>query len=1497
MDQQFSIERLQQLIQSLFDSIARRVDGELSLRERHEQELAAESERSTAEREKCTAQYESERQQLQSEYDQKCSKAGRHFQAHYSAASEEYDEALQAINGQFDRDMAAATQEYDETKWMVASYFDENAGGSPKQQFEQFEHNTLNTSEHLEASTKELEDLNDSTIVTLTKRRMWTDPDLPQPQKPTGTSDVLIEQFETASEKFRDLCAQMKRRKLPLLFGGFVPLVLFLISTAALTGIAFAIVDPNWLDLKDPPQHEWIGLLSLGGLLLSAMFLGIVFAVTRGKIDELYGQAAESLVAAKTTSSVWKRATERELAKRRKDFDEWYGQLVTERDTRLTKNQERFDRLKTEYTNRRAQALNSTNERYPAMMTSLTAQRDEALEVAHGEYPGRLEKLKSQHEGDLKRLDELRQANLTAINQQFNADWSEMTRDWMSAVEQTRLAAEQMTENTTAISQAWADLAFGSWTPPSAIPAGVNLGDFRLSLDDIEYGLPDDERLTPPATEFPLPAMLPFPNQTSMLIRATGSEGRQAAVNVLRVAMLRLLTTLPPGKVRFTIIDPIGLGENFSAFMHLVDYDELLVTSRIWTESSHIEQRLGDLTEHMETVFQTYLRNEFKTIEEYNDFAGEVAEPYHFLVIAGFPSNFSEQAARRLISILSSGPRCGVYTLMSVDPQLTMPPNFTLEAAAEEATCLTWHDGTFAFDDERINWLPLTTSNVPEPDEFVRIVKRVGDASKDARRVEVSFDRVAPRTLWQQDSRKGLDVPLGRAGATKLQHMRLGKGTSQHVLIAGKTGSGKSTFMHILITNLALHYSPDEVEFYLIDFKKGVEFKTYAANRLPHARVIAIESDREFGLSVLERLDEILKERGDLFRERGVQDIAGFRDANPERMPRIMLLIDEFQEFFTEDDRLSQHSSLLLDRLVRQGRAFGIHVMLGSQTLGGAYSLARSTLGQVAVRIALQCSESDAHLILSEENTAARLLTRPGEAIYNDANGLLEGNHPFQIAWLNDDRRDSLLEDVRDLTAQENIEYTPAIVFEGNVPASPSNNRELVELVTSEPQPSLVTTAWLGEAVAIKPHTTVRFRRLAGANLLIVGQSQQGARGIMSSVFVTAAAQITPVGPDDSPESELQSSDVAEGLKPSGPAPSTAPEAGNASMQSQLDAMKSFSFANLQIDNPADSLKPQTEATSHPAAQLYILDGELADAPTVEYWSELSAMLPHSTRVAGPNDATTIISDLHAELQSRQTAEPQPPVFLLIDNLGRFRDLRRDEDDYSFSSSKQAATTPAKQFVEILKNGPAAGIHTIVWADTYNNAARWMTSQTMRELELRVGFQMSATDSSNFIDSPAAGRLGQNRALLYLEETGTLEKFRAYGATLEDWSTLLGVDAEETPAPPQPAFLDGPDPQADQAIESSSELEPSSETSVELPDEPSNQVTGDEEMIPDFAIIADDEHDEASGETAEPIDESAGVTPSASEAAEDDTTDAESTSSNDAHEAEAVDDLSSWTIL
>src|SRR4029450_4977778 len=150
-----------------------------------------------------------------------------------------------------------------------------------------------------------------------------------------------------------------------------------------------------------------------------------------------------------------------------------------------------------------------------------------------------------------------------------------------------------------------------------------------------------------------------------------------------------------------------------------------------------------------------------------------------------------------------------------------------------------------------------------------------------------------------------------------------------------------------------------------------------------------------------------------------VQDVAGYKKAGgKEPMPRSLLMIDEFQEFFVEDDRISQAASVVLDRIVRQGRAFGIHCLLGSQTLGGAYTLARTTIGQMVIRVALQCNEADAYLIMDENNSAPRLLSRPGEGIYNDAAGAVEGNSPFQVVWLPDDEREHWLDDVNTLASK-----------------------------------------------------------------------------------------------------------------------------------------------------------------------------------------------------------------------------------------------------------------------------------------------------------------------------------------------------------------------------------------------------------------------------------------------------------------------------------------------
>jgi len=608
-----------------------------------------------------------------------------------------------------------------------------------------------------------------------------------------------------------------------------------------------------------------------------------------------------------------------------------------------------------------------------------------------------------------------------------------------------------------------------------------------------------------------------------------------------------------------------------------------------------------------------------------------------------------------------------------------------------------WNEQHFVWDEPDFKDCVLKLESPPNDDLFNQLINQTGQAAVDASKVQVPFNKVLARskltTWWQGSTLEGISIPLGPIGANKIQMLSLGKNTAQHALVAGKTGSGKSTLLHVLITTLALNYSPDEIELYLIDFKKGVEFKRYATNKLPHARVIAIESEREFGLSVLEGIDAELKRRGDLFRNAGADNLKNYRQKTQQSLPRILLLVDEFQEFFTQNYKLASDAAQMLDRLVRQGRAFGIHVLLGSQTLAGAYTLARSTIDQMAVRIALQCSEADSRLILSDDNPVARLLSRPGEAIYNAANGLIEGNNPFQVAWLPEEEQQQYLHQIK-LLAQ-NEQQPTQIVFEGNAPADVENNRALNTLLAN-PAPSQKVGAWLGEPVAIKEATIAHFHRQAASNLLIVGQNDEAAISILLISLLSLSAQ-------------------------------------------------------------------------HKSVKFYILDFAPVDAA----YSHLLTLLPDNVTVGRRRQLQALINNISNELNNRlsdedDSLENKSTIYLMIHGLQRARDLEPDNSFGGFGSVEETPS-PAKQFTEILREGPDLGIHSLIWCDTVNNLNRRLDRQSLREFDMKIVFQMSSEDSVNLIDSPAASKIGQHYALFYNEEDGLLEKFRPFALPSEQW--------------------------------------------------------------------------------------------------------------------------------
>src|SRR5262249_35570535 len=196
-----------------------------------------------------------------------------------------------------------------------------------------------------------------------------------------------------------------------------------------------------------------------------------------------------------------------------------------------------------------------------------------------------------------------------------------------------------------------------------------------------------------------------------------------------------------------------------------------------------------NLTVHMENVLQKYLRNQFETLAEYNEQAGEVAEPFHFLVVAHFPVNFSEDAARRLVSLASAGARCGINTFVIVDTKQPLPHGFNIADLEDVCTILDWQKNRFVWEDLDVGMVQLTLDKAPPQERCTELLQQVGEAAVRASKVEVPFEWIMPprETWWSTDTATGLKVPIGRFGAQGKQYLELGQGTSQHVLVAGKT--------------------------------------------------------------------------------------------------------------------------------------------------------------------------------------------------------------------------------------------------------------------------------------------------------------------------------------------------------------------------------------------------------------------------------------------------------------------------------------------------------------------------------------------------------------------------------------------------------------------------------------------------------------------------------------------------------------------------------------
>lgn len=872
-------------------------------------------------------------------------------------------------------------------------------------------------------------------------------------------------------------------------------------------------------------------------------------------------------------------------------------------------------------------------------------------------------------------------------------------------------------------SQRWSQRLFPAWEhlqasqqwPDTQGRPLLPLGELALTRLLPEHSLPTDR-------DSALDAPLLYSPLDDGTLTVTIDPNAPQAGQLIRNLLMRALTTLPAGRTQVCVIDPLGLGRDFGWLMHLGDFDPQLVWHRVWTQPGHIAKQLADLALAAEDFIQQSLRNQYRDIVAYNAEAGALAEPYRLLVWSSFPSGLDDHAAKHLRSLLDTGTRCGIIPILIVDPNVSWPNPDWREMVERAGLHLRYDPSTCSLHttQEPLAQFPIRLAPQADEEQTREIVQAVGRRGLLASRVEVPLEQIVPtaETQWQGDSSHALEIPIGQSGVGRVHALKLGIGTAQHAIVAGKTGSGKSSLLHAIITSAALKYSPEQLRLILLDFKKGVEFQVYSEANLPHADIIGIESHREFGLSALEYVDACLQRRGEAFRQAAVQDLASWNARHPDRpLPRMLFVIDEFQELFVEDDKLSSQASLILDRIVRQGRSFGVHALLSSQTLAGAYSLPRTTLGQMGVRIALQCDASDAQIIFADDNPAAARLKFPGQAIYNDAGGRIEGNQPMQIGWLTKEQQ---LQWLRRLPSGYRNQDTTTnrlgrcVVYDGNHAAlwNRANADLAIAQARAEVNPDAVWCV-TGESVAISPAVVFPLTQQAGRNVLLVGGEDPAAASVLAAIASSFVhARSSPTDQTATPPQLF----VVQGAKPT-----------DAWVQK---------LPQLWREMPCD---------------LHGVDSRGADDILKQVYEQLQVRIN-----ATENDA--------AEANTAD-AIPAPPILLCLLQLGRLRSLRR-EDDFGMGGFGETELKPDKLMEEILRDGPSHGINTVVWAENYSTVSRWLSRSALRELEIRLLMRMSGNDSTNLIDSIAASRLGEHVMLIYDEATGQDQKFRPFDTSV-----------------------------------------------------------------------------------------------------------------------------------
>lgn len=564
--------------------------------------------------------------------------------------------------------------------------------------------------------------------------------------------------------------------------------------------------------------------------------------------------------------------------------------------------------------------------------------------------------------------------------------------------------------------------------------------------------------------------------EKNLLIRYSDNS-EDAANNLATTVLAQYLKSHEPGTVCISMIDPDDMVGTNPCLLNL---NQNIFSVQVREED--IRKLLDGMAKRVEILIQSVLISPFKTLEEFNR-KHEKKEQAHVIVLKHFPVGLGVDSMRFLKMILRNGKKAGIHVVI-------------LDKVGNACNLLS-PELLNAFEDVNLDGEQKCAPILPEA--------RLQDLIKELNsKLEIRTDEIVPfgdyipeaADWWKQSSAHHMEIPFGLSEDRHVQKLMITRESGKNsAMVIGIPGSGKSVFLHSIIMNAAINYSPAEVAMYLIDFS-GVEFNCYSTRQLPHARIIAPEAEREFGLSTLLEMVEEGKRRMVICRNNGANNYRELRARRPDlEMPCILVIIDEFQKLFeNEADSISRQANRSIRIIVQEYAKFGINLILATQRLPSTSVLPRDL---IANRIVFKSAPVDLSSLIIWPNNKILPKFRTGQCVYNSESGAAWANVAVQTFFISSSLRESLLDRMSaKASAEVWVRKTPLLVFNSTKQPDFATRRTSSAYDTGADIPSDVPV-YLGEAFSIEEsHVAAVLSKESNNNILIIGGDKRIAEKI-----------------------------------------------------------------------------------------------------------------------------------------------------------------------------------------------------------------------------------------------------------------------------------------------------------------------------------------------------------------------------------------------------------------